>query len=376
MPMEHQAAFDGALHRPLHLKLQWHITERCNFRCAHCYQESYDGKELAFEDLCVILEQFKQLLATWDRDTGTPRVRAHIDVTGGEPFVRSDFLDLLEVFRANRDRFSFGILTNGSFIDAAMARRLRELGPTQVQVSIEGAQPTNDRIRGPGAYDQTVSALKCMAYEGISTRISFTAQRSNFVEFLDVARLGMALRASRVWADRLIPPGNGAGSTALSLSPQETKNFFEIMYRAHNEAVRGFCRTEIFMGRALQFLVGGGTPYHCSAGDNLVTVQPNGDLYPCRRMPIRVGNLLERPLTELYCQSDLLRALRDRKHIPEGCRACRYSESCGGGLRCLSYAVNGDPFTSDPGCWRAVSDGRCESGIPACQPVETARGVA
>ncbi|MEA3325633.1 MAG: SPASM domain-containing protein, partial [Euryarchaeota archaeon] len=77
---------------------------------------------------------------------------------------------------------------------------------------------------------------------------------------------------------------------------------------------------------------------------------PNGDLYPCRRMPIRAGNLLETPLIELYYESDLFCALR--KRISEGCEGCFYSGLCRGGLRCLSYALTGDPFTTDPGCWQ------------------------
>ena len=352
MPLECRGDSAKFRYRPRHLVLQWHITERCNFRCAHCYQESYCGSELSFQDLLAVLEQFKDLLNRWDLKSGSPRVRAHINVTGGEPFVRSDFFELLEVFKENKERFSFGILTNGSLIDAVTARRLRELRPAYVQVSVEGTHATNDAIRGPTAYDRSVSCLKHLAREGIRTTISFTAQRSNFREFGDVARLGRELWVTRVWSDRLIPSGNGAAIREEILSPEETRELFETMHQAHGEAMHGFCRTEIAMIRALQFLVAGGTPYHCGAGDTLVTVQPNGDLYPCRRMPIRVGNLMETPLAELYYESDLFRALRDRDRIPEGCRACRYGHSCGGGLRCLAYAVTGDPFTRDPGCWR------------------------
>jgi len=105
------------------------------------------------------------------------------------------------------------------------------------------------------------------------------------------------------------------------------------------------------MHRALQFLVGNGKPYHCTAGDTLLTVQPNGDLYPCRRMPIRVGNLLETSLLELYDNSTLLRQLRHPEQISDGCQDCFYAKLCRGGLKCLSYAVTGDPLKADPGCW-------------------------
>lgn len=346
---------------PRGLLLQWHITEHCNLRCAHCYQSTYSGQELQLQDLLRVLEQFEDLLNLWRCEVGRPPVRGHITVTGGEPFVRRDFLDLLEVFAANRRHFSFAILTNGTFIDKAMARRLRKLGPAFVQVSVEGAQTTHDRIRGPGNFDRTVSALKHLVQERIRTFISFTAHRANFREFTEVAQLGRKLKVSRVWADRLIPSGAGLGLQEQMLTPDETREFFEIMLRARNEAKRHwFSRTEITMHRALQFLVAGGKPYHCTAGDTLVTVQPNGDLYPCRRMPIRVGNLMETPLVELYYESNLFRALRNRNCISDGCQSCFYSKLCRGGLKCLSYAMTGDPLKADPGCWRTSKEHQAE----------------
>ena len=108
------------------------------------------------------------------------------------------------------------------------------------------------------------------------------------------------------------------------------------MQEARQEAARQwYHRTEVTMHRSLQFLVGGGQPYHCTAGDSLITVQPNGDVYPCRRLPIRVGNLMETPLAELYYSSDLLCALRDRNCVSQGCEACYFARLCRGGLKCL-----------------------------------------
>ncbi len=338
--------------KPLHVVLQWHITERCNLRCAHCYQEDYSGEELDFEDLIAVYEQFMELLDRLSEDSG-PYVQGHINVTGGEPFVRRDFLDVLEVFRNNRARVSYGILTNGTFIDEKMVQRLRELGVSSVQVSMEGARETNDRIRGAGIFERTISVLKHLIRARVPSTVSFTAHRGNFREFGEIASIGRELGVRRVWADRLIPYGSGSDLEEQVLTPDETREFFEIMYRARGEAMRRFCRTEIAMHRALQFLVGGGTPYHCGAGDRLVTVQPNGDLYPCRRMPVRVGNLMETPLAELYEKSKLFQALRDRDRVSDGCEECSFARLCNGGLRCLSYALTGDPFRADPGCWLA-----------------------
>jgi radical SAM protein with 4Fe4S-binding SPASM domain len=334
------------------LVLQWHITERCNVRCAHCYQTAYTGEELPLHRQIEVLSQFEELLGTFKGPPGQTPVRGHITVTGGEPFIRKDFLDLLETFSSKKERFSFAVLTNGSFIDDSMARRLGKLYPAFVQVSIEGTGPTHDAIRGQGSYERTVTAIRHLVRQHIRTFISFTAHRSNFREFTDVVQLGWQLGVSRVWSDRLIPQGSGSAIGDEALTPEETREFFEAMESLRNRArARRFIGTDVAMHRALQFLVAGGKPYHCTAGDTLITIQPNGDLYPCRRMPIKAGNVMEKPLAKLYYESDLFRELCNRDRVSDGCEGCFYARLCRGGLKCLSYAVSGDPFKRDPGCW-------------------------
>jgi radical SAM protein with 4Fe4S-binding SPASM domain len=221
-------------------------------------------------------------------------------------------------------------------------------------VSVEGCRSTHDGIRGAGSFERTAAALDSLAREKVPSLISFTAHRANFREFPEVARFGRAHGARRVWADRLVPQGHGANLADLALTPEETQELFTLMARARGtRLMQRFARTEIAMGRALQFLLGGGRPYRCAAGDTLITIQPNGELYPCRRMPISVGNVRETPIAELYARSGLLQALRDKNRTSQGCGACFFSGLCRGGLRCLSYAVTGDPFAADPGCWLA-----------------------
>jgi radical SAM protein with 4Fe4S-binding SPASM domain len=343
-------------HIPSHLVLQWHVTERCNLRCAHCYQGGELAKELPLEALLQVLQQYRELLSGWREQSGSRRPSGRITLTGGEPFVRRDFWELLEAVSRARGEFSFAILSNGTLLAPPLARRLKKLGPAFVQVSLEGTEATHDSIRGRGTFLRAVSALSLLVRQGVRTQISFTAHRGNYREFPEVARIGRRLGVSRVWADRLIPAGAGGAMEALSLSPPEVREFFQLMGVARQEAGSGlFRRTEISMRRALQFLVGGGRPYHCTAGDSLITVLPNGDLVPCRRMPIRVGNVLQQPLAQLYQGSPLFKQLREPERSSAGCGGCALSKVCRGGLRCLAFAQTGDPFRADPGCWLAES---------------------
>ena len=157
---------------------------------------------------------------------------------------------------------------------------------------------------------------------------------------------------ARVWADRVIPVGRGA--ECAPLDPYETRDFVERMREARDRERRLWWKpkTQIPLHRALQFH-GGGPHYRCTAGSSLLALEPNGDVYPCRRLPIRVGNIRETRLVELYRSNRLLRSLRDEERVPDGCEGCSHKKGCRGGLRCLSWATTGDPWAPDPGCWIA-----------------------
>jgi len=62
MHSKREQRFFVGLFLPIFLVLQWHITERCNRRCAYCYRVSPSTEELAFPELLKILERFRELL--------------------------------------------------------------------------------------------------------------------------------------------------------------------------------------------------------------------------------------------------------------------------------------------------------------------------
>ena len=342
-------------YRPSRLLLQWHLTERCNLRCAHCYQDDFRDSGRSLADWLSILEQYRAFLREGTASAGgkgRSPIKGQLTLTGGEPFAHPDFPALLDRIAGMRDELGFAILCNGTLIDDAMARQLAAWSPRFVQVSLEGTPATHDALRGHGNHAAVVAAIKRLVSAGIRTLIAFTAHQGNYREFPEVARLGKKLGVARVWADRLIPQGQGGRLRGLSV--EETCEFVELMRQSKLELAPRWPRrrgegTEISLHRALQFL-GGGPAYRCSAGDTLITVMPDGTLYPCRRLPITAGNLYQTPLGTLY-DGELLKKLRDSEAVTEGCASCAYERLCRGGLRCLAYAVTGRFDAADPGCW-------------------------
>lgn len=306
--------------------IQWHITDRCNCRCLHCYQSDYSS-QAEYSQLLMMLDAFQEFLAGRDR-------AGLLTITGGEPLIHPQFWQLLENIKLNCPGIDAAVLSNGTLIDRDAAQRLSALGPRFVQISIEGRQRIHDSIRGQGNYARSIEAIHHLQQAGIRVSVSFTAHAGNYRELKHVARLARKMPRVMVWSDRLIP--DSWEPRLKSLDARQTADYLSIMRKTGNTA----------MNRALQFLEGGHS-YRCTAGDSLVAVLPDGTVYPCRRLPISAGNVLEESLEKIY-QGDLMTELRSGKC--HDCSGCLYQEICNGGLRCLAYASSGEMWKADPGC--------------------------
>ena len=322
--------------------LQWHLGEKCNLKCLHCYQENHQPVQLKYEELVEIYNQFKELLAK-------EKILGHINITGGEPFCNQYLFKILDLIKQDEDKITFSILTNGTLITDIIAKKLKKYNPYYVQVSLEGGKKINDYIRGKGTYDRIAKGIVNLRKYDIFTSISFTATKLNYKEFPKVVKYARKYDVNNVWSDRYIPLGDSVDKE-LALNYEQTREYLTIM---NNERLRLLKKknnnTTISMYRALQFQMTNEFAYGCTAGDTLLTVMENGDLVPCRRMPIVVGNLLKDNMYYLYKNNIILKELRKNK-IPYDCVGCEHSEMCHGGLKCLTYAMYKDLNHKDMGC--------------------------
>ncbi len=315
--------------------LQWHLSENCNLKCLHCYQESHIPIQLEFEKLKNIYNQYKDLLKSLD-------MKGHINITGGEPLCNPHLFDVLDLIKEDSDLITFSILTNGTLITKGIAEKIKSYNPYYVQVSLEGGRRMNDFIRGKGTYKKIAEGITNLRKQGIFTSISFTASSLNYKEFPKVVKYAKKYDVNNVWSDRYIPLGESADRN-LVLNHKQCGKYLKIMKKQREKS------KIVSMNRALQFQEINGFAYGCNAGDKLLTVMENGDLVPCRRMPIRIGNLFEENMIDLYNNSEILNKLRE-KTVPEDCNKCQFSDSCNGGLKCLNYALYGDWKCKDIGC--------------------------
>lgn len=321
--------------------LQWHLSEACNLKCLHCYQDNHKPVQLTYNELLVILKQYKELLNKLN-------VKGHINLTGGEPLCSPYFYKILGELKKDEKLYSFSILTNGTLITDDIAKIISEYNPEYVQVSLEGGKKTNDYIRGNGVFKKVARAIKYLKKYNIYVSLSFTANKLNYKEFPKVVNFAEKYGVNNLWSDRFIPLNLNTDMN-LQMNKAETNEYLKIMKEEKTKLKLRKSKTNIAMYRALQFQMTNNYPYACTAGKSLLTVMENGDLVPCRRMPIVVGNLQKENMYELYKNSSILKKLRN-DNIPDDCKKCEHSKLCAGGLKCLTYALYKDFNHKDIGC--------------------------
>ena len=68
--------------------VQWHLTERCNLRCRHCYQEGKASQEMSLAEIKPVVEEVAEMVQAWS-DAYDLSFTPSFNVTGGEPFLRT-----------------------------------------------------------------------------------------------------------------------------------------------------------------------------------------------------------------------------------------------------------------------------------------------
>jgi radical SAM protein with 4Fe4S-binding SPASM domain len=325
---------------------QWHITERCNQRCTHCYHESYSSTgEMALPELDAVLTEMERALRAWNR-VGS------FSLTGGEPFVRREELfALMERLDSSDVVGYYDILTNGTLIAHEDVARLSTATKLRrVQLSLEGpSAEINDAIRGRGTFVRTLAAIDLLKSAGIQVAVMMTITKRNKDSIPGTLDLLAEHKVDTFATERFIPEGSGSELHDAMLSQHEARETFELVH-ALGIAER---RLRVLMYRPLFALVDSQDPTvgaMCSVGNNALTVMHDGTVYPCRRLPIPLGHVLRDGLFKIWYDSDFLWKVRDTVNL-EGCAECDLVAVCRG-CRAMAHFATGDCFGVDPHCWR------------------------
>ena len=126
------------------------VTYRCNARCNMCNR--YKKPSQPEEE--ISLETIKKLPPMY-----------FTNITGGEPFIRTDLKEIVRELRKKSDRIV--ISTNGFFTDR-IVELCREFPDIGIRISIEGLEETNNQIRGlEDGFNRGYSTLKKLVEMGM-----------------------------------------------------------------------------------------------------------------------------------------------------------------------------------------------------------------
>lgn len=325
---------------------QWHITERCNWRCSHCYHDGYSGdNELPIDELLLAANKMAFALEKWGK-------KGSFSLTGGEPFIRSDALFAVARHLDEQPTTDYyDILTNGSLISDKIAIDLAGLKKLRrVQMSIEGPTPElNDKIRGDGSFEKTLKTIRLLKNRGLQVSIMTTVFRSNMSKIVELIDVLEDEGVDTFALERFIPEGTGSSMASEALAPSEIRDVFTAVY----EAGRHPRKMRVLMYRPLFAILDQDDPTigaMCSIGTNALTVMHDGTILPCRRLPIPIGNIKSDSLFKIWYDNPLLWEIRNPLTLKGKCGSCDLVPICRG-CRAVAYARTGDYLGEDPQCW-------------------------
>ncbi len=302
-----------------------------------------------------VIDAAARMVRDWE-ETYDLEFSPSFNVTGGEPFLRPDFFEILA--KMGETPFEVYILSNGVLITPVLARKVAGLGVKGVQVSLEGPEEIHEEIRGRGSFAAAVAGIKNLLDAGVKVSVNATLSKLNAPHFPELAELAASWGVPRLGFSRLVPYGRGVSLIDQALSVPEVKDFYEKFLSWKIEGVVITSGDPVASQMLLpapeedlgDFPLGG-----CAAGVSGLTLLPDGGVIPCRRLPIPLGNVRTESLREIWAASPALERLRDRSGYRGKCGKCQRWANCRG-CRAIAYAFSlaqGAPdfLAADPQCF-------------------------
>ena len=324
---------------------QWHVTDRCNRRCAHCYQDVFNADaEVGLDGLRSMADRIFAAVA--DRAVS-------VNVTGGESFLLPYLFDLVDHLHTYKNLGEVNIITNGTVVtDAAIEwlKRCAKLG--SIKISLESAdEARNDAIRGEGCFKKVVEGIVRLRETGKPVVLMITLGRYNVGEIASVAAFARETGAAGVIFERFVPLGAGK---AIASDALDRTGWEQAVTAIAAAAGVDATPDDLLPYRAFWLWTDGrkGDVLDgalCNLGDQSMALMPDGTVYPCRRLPIPVGNVLRDPFDRILSRLARysVKAMRPSLH-GHLCGICGVDDCAG--CRALARALTGDVLADDPQC--------------------------
>jgi radical SAM protein with 4Fe4S-binding SPASM domain len=323
------------------------VTRRCNLSCVHCYNnlplddQNAGCTELTYEEHCRLLDEMAAEGCLW------------LLYTGGEIFVRRDFVDIYSY--AKKAGFLITLFTNATLITPRVAEYLAAWTPFSIEVSLYGrTAETHDRVTGvAGSFDKTMRGVRFLMEVGLLPILKTMVLKPNVHEIWDLKRyveeeLGLEFRFDAMInprvdpSTRLKPPSGSTLSRPcaeawgsrrvdsslapldLRLSPEEVVELDLKEPNRKNEWIK-FC--EHFKGPANNS-ADGGELYACGGTHNAFAIDASGRLSTCVLWHGDAYDLRKGSFKEGW-EEFLLKVSRKKANRKTKCLTCELRSMCG-----------------------------------------------
>ncbi len=318
------------------------LTHRCPLQCPYCsnpLELDRVNSELTTEQWQDVMRQAAELGIL------------QIHLSGGEPTVRKDLEDIVEV--AAKVGLYTNLITAGVTLTFDRLKRLKELGLDHVQLSIQDVDDENaEKI---SAYKNGLAKKrevgKWVRELDMPLTINAPIHRLNIENLPNIINFAVEMGAGRIevaniqyyaWALK--------NRGALMPTRAQVLKSAEIV-EAAKERLKGVM--------VFDFVVPdyyAKTPKPCMGGwgRGIMNVTPQGRVLPCHASETVPGlvfdNVKDRRLADIWLNGQAFEKYRGTDWMKGPCRGCPRAEIDFGGCRCQAMAFTGDAANTDPAC--------------------------
>jgi len=321
------------------------LSYKCPLHCPYCSNPLSIGDakyadELSTEDWIRVFHEAGDLGVL------------QLALTGGEPLVRKDAEQLA---RASKEAGLYSnLITAGTPFTRKRAEALKEAGLDNVQISIQDSDPINsDRIGGTKSFAKKIEAAHLARELGFPLTINVVLHRQNLDRIEEIIQMAEDLDARRVELANSQYQGWAAiNRTALMPTRAQLEHGEEVVKAARERIGPKMEILWVLPDYYEEY------PKPCMGGwgRDAMVIAPNGDVLPCQAAStipdLEFDNVRDRPLAEIWFESDAFNRFRGTDWMPEPCRSCPLDrqEVDFGGCRCQALALLGDASATDPVC--------------------------
>ncbi|MFA5318151.1 MAG: radical SAM/SPASM domain-containing protein [Patescibacteria group bacterium] len=275
------------------------VTNRCNSKCKHCFywQELNSGNELSINEIEKISSKFGQTQV--------------LLLSGGEPFLRDDLFEIISLFIKNNGVKVVSIPTNGLLTNkiTEITQKLSQAFPKitfSINPSIDALYEKNDDLRGvQGSFTRSIQTVKELEKikkqrKNVEIVVNTTISNFNYRDIDDI--IDFFKQFNITYHNFELLRGNPKEKSVLLPPLDEIKKIHLKAINIRNYYIKknsGLLEKIIVLGvvkytQSLKekFIKTGAQQIKCSAGKNVIVLEPNGDVRLCELHP-SVGNLRE-----------------------------------------------------------------------------------